>query len=153
MQIEIAIEINAPISAVWEVFGERFVDIYQWATSVDKSIIDRPVGEGAVRTCDIKKVGPVPAGQVTEKVTLFDSEKYALTYLVMSGVPGFMRRIENAWTFEKLGTDKTRATSLLTVDIAWYMLPMAFVVKQGLKKSVGNFIQELATHVETVSKK
>jgi hypothetical protein len=149
MQLKTTIEINAPISATWDVFGERFADIGEWADAVVKSVIDRPVAQGAVRTCDIKAVGPVPAGQVTEELTEFDREKHKLTYVVTSGSPGFMRHIDNAWTFEALGPKRTRATSVVTFKVAWYMAPMSPVMKMQLGKSLKGFVRELATKVES----
>ncbi|MEE8437543.1 MAG: SRPBCC family protein, partial [Candidatus Neomarinimicrobiota bacterium] len=82
MKITTTIEINAPASAVWDVLGERFADVSEWAESILKSSINGPLERGAVRTCDIKAVGPVAAGQITEELTHFDRESFALTYNV-----------------------------------------------------------------------
>ncbi|KAJ1415189.1 hypothetical protein B484DRAFT_161465 [Ochromonadaceae sp. CCMP2298] len=60
----------------------------------------------------------------------------ALTYLVLSGVPGFMRRVENAWVITPIDANSCRITSTASFTLAWYImplyLPMYFQLKGGL---------------------
>lgn len=72
MKIETTVEIDASASKAWEVFGEKFEDVSDWAESIVKSSLNGPLKQGAVRTCDIKSIGPIAAGQVTEELTHFD---------------------------------------------------------------------------------
>ena len=116
MKIQTTLDIDAPASAVWHLLGEQFDDVAEWSATINKSSLDRPLGEGAVRTCDLKAFGPVPAGQVTEELTRFDRGSRSLTYVVRSGVPGFMRFVENAWTVEALDEIRSRVTSRATFN-------------------------------------
>jgi hypothetical protein len=81
-----------------------------WAESLTATSMDGgvAVAQGALRTCDLKSFGPVAAGKIQEELTEYDSEKMALTYLVLSGVPGFMRRVTNAWVITPI--DENRYT-------------------------------------------
>jgi hypothetical protein len=148
MKIQTDLEFNAPASTAWRVFGEQFADVSVWADAIEDSAIDRPVALGAVRTCDLKAVGPFPAGQVTEELTVFDSGSRSLSYVVLSGVPGFMRFIENAWTIEAIDDGRSRITSVLTVNVAWWGLPMVPLVRGQLKGSVRGFVEQFAAHIE-----
>ena len=118
MEIKTTLDIDAPASAVWKVLGEQFADVGEWASSINKSSIDGPLGKGAVRTCDLKAFGPVPAGKVTEELTKFEHESRSLTYVVLSGVPGFMRFVENVWTVDELDDNRARVTILCTFRLA-----------------------------------
>jgi hypothetical protein len=148
MQIETTTEINASADAVWHVFGERFEDISHWADGVVKSRLDGPVGQGAVRTCDIKQVGPIPAGQVTEELTVFEREARELTYVVRSGVPPMMESIVNAWTIEPLGPNRCRITSVATFHLKWWARPASVFLRFPMRRALRDFAGELRSHVE-----
>ena len=148
MKIQTTIEINAPAAAVWDVFGEQFADVSVWADGVVKSSLAGTLGNGAVRTCDIKGVGPVPASQVTEELTVFDRETHALTYELRSGVPPMMTFIENAWTIERLGDDRCRVTSRATFSLKWWAVVMTPLMRFPLVRGVRDFCTQLRQHVE-----
>jgi len=148
MQITTTIDINAPASAAWVIFGDRFAEISEWSDAITKSSIDRDLGEGAIRTCDVKAFGPVPAGQFTEELTHFDPASRSLTYVVLSGTPGFMRYVDNAWTFEGLGDDRCRITSIATFEFVWWMVPMTPLMRMSMSRSVRKFTEQLGEHVE-----
>ncbi len=132
MKIQTVGTIDAPAPAVWRVLGEQFGEVSNWADAIVASSLDRPLGEGAVRTCDLKATGPLPAGQVTEELTHFNSGAKALTYVVRSGVPKFMRHVENAWTVEAIDDKHSVVKSDVTLRMAWYMLPMAPMIRKQL---------------------
>ena len=144
MKIRTSLEIEAPASAVWHVLGEQFGEM-SWFSAVVKTSIDRLVEAGAVRTCDIKGTGPVKAGQVVEELTHFDRDSRSLTFVIRSGVPGFMRLVENAWTVEELGDGGCKASSVVTIKLAWYALPMAPLIKMQLGRTLRSFLQALET--------
>ena len=148
MLIQTSIEINAPASAAWEVLGERFADVSEWADSIVKSSLDGPLDEGAVRTCDIKSVGPIPAGKIKEELTHFDRDSRSLTYLVLSGAPNVMKNIENAWSIEDLGNDRCKVTSRVTVNMKWWALPLAPLMRFPLIRAVRDFLGQLKRRVE-----
>ncbi len=148
MLIETTIEVDSPITNVWQLFGENFADIADWASAISESSLEGQLGEGAVRTCHLKAVGPFPAGVVTEELTTFDRRGYRLTYLVTSGVPAMMKRVENAWTFEDLAGGGTRITSRLEFRLQWWALLMTPVVYSQLKGTMAGFVKQLRRHTE-----
>lgn len=150
MKIITTKELNAPASVVWQVFGERFGDVADWTDAIAKSTLDGELKEGAVRTCDLKAFGPVPAGKITEELTRFQPSERALTYNVLSGLPKFIHQIENAWTLHDLGDGRTRVQSIATFDIAWWMVMMIPVMRGQMGKGLTAFVNELEAEVARV---
>lgn len=147
MQITTTIDTDLAPADLWRVFGEGFEHVSDWAHSIVASSLDSPLAVGAVRTCDLKATGPVVAGKVTERLTVFDPSARALTYVVTSGIPGFMRHLDNAWTFEALPSGGTRVTSAIKLEMAWWSMPMAPMVRSQLSKAVRGFIEQLEAYV------
>lgn len=143
MKIKTTIEINAPASAVWDVFGERFADVYKWAESILKSSIDGPLDRGVVRTCDVKGLGPI-----TEELTHFDRESHSLTYSVTSGAPNLMKSIENAWSIESQGDNRSKVTSQATFELKWWAFPLSPLMRISLSRTLRAFTEQLKQHVE-----
>ncbi|MFT5196918.1 MAG: hypothetical protein ACI9EW_004087 [Cellvibrionaceae bacterium] len=148
MKIKTTLEINAPAPAVWEVLGENFADVSEWADSITKSSINGPLGNGVVRTCDLKGFGPVADGQVKEKMTHFDRESHTMTYIIVSGVPNLMKSIENAWRIEALGDSQCLVTSQAVFNFKWWALPLSLPMRIPLSRGVKEFIQQLSNQVE-----
>ena len=148
MIVQTTIDVDAPVATVWQLFGEQFGEIADWASSIERSRLDRGLGEGAVRTCDLVATGPFPASVVTEELTTFDRDAHRLTYLVLSGLPGMMKRVENAWSLDDLGGGRTRITSRLDFRLAWWALPMVPVVNNQMKSALRGFVGELQAHTE-----
>ena len=145
MKIRTSREMKAPASAVWHVLGEQFGEISNWVDAVVKSTMDRDVGVGATRTCDIKAVAPLPAGQIVEELTHFDRDSRSLTFVIRSGVPGFMRFVENAWVVEDLGDGRSKASSVITIKLAWWAFLMAPIIKIQLGGTIRGLFPDLET--------
>lgn len=148
MRIQTTHEIDAPAAAVWDLLGEKFADVSEWADSIVKSSIDRPLGKGAVRTCDLKAFGPVPAGQITEELTVFNRDDRALTFVVHTGLPGFMRFVENAWSVESIDGNHSRVMSRATFRLAWWMVPLSPLLRFQLGRGLRGFVVNLASTVK-----
>jgi hypothetical protein len=150
MQITTIIEANASAADSWHVLGEQFGDI-SWAKPVLKSSLDGPLGEGAVRTCDIKAIGPIPAGQVTEEITHFDRDDHSLTYVLSSGLPAPMKYSDNVWTIEDLGSGRSKVTSVGTFKFKWWALWMSLLMRIPMKRAVRGLMNEFKGQVEARS--
>lgn len=144
MHITIEKDLNAPVEAIWHLFGERFAEIGQWADFLVGSSIDGPLQAGSTRTCNLKTPS---AGSdiIQERITRFDRDKRELGYVITTGMPGFMRHVENNWTLQPLSGDRTRATSVLTVRTAWYAAPMRPMIRRQFSKLIEGFMKELET--------
>jgi hypothetical protein len=136
IQIETVGDITVSADAAWELFGERFGDISEWLESILASSLDREMGEGATRTCQLA------GGPLTEYVTKFDAKRRALTYEVTSGLPSVMKKVENAWTFEPTNGG-TRVTSVVTVEMPWFAAPMTPMVRKKLGSTMAGLIEQL----------
>jgi hypothetical protein len=152
MDIHTTLDIDAPVHVAWQIFGERFADVADWADAIEASSIAGPLEQGVVRTCDLRATPPFPASTVTEELTVFDRGEKRLTYVVMSGLPGMMRTVQNAWTFEDLGDDRTRVTSVVTAELAWWAWPMTPIVRRQLTGSVAPFVRQFGDHVEAAAR-
>ena len=142
MQLKNIHEINAPASAVWEVMGERFADIGDWSDTVLESSLDGPLAKGSTRTCRLK---PTPAGldTIQETITAFDRDRQHFAFDIVTGLPGFMRRVSSAWTIEAIGDNRTRAINVLTIEVAWWMAPMLPLIGRQFRNTIRLFIGEI----------
>ncbi len=149
MKVKTAHELNVPADAVWTLMGDRFAEIGEWSNTVVKSSIDGPLAPGSVRTCDLK---PTPAGldQIQEQITKFDRQGQSFAFLIVSGLPGFMRKVESEWTIEPLAGGRTRAINQLTIEVAWYMRPMAFMIRRQFQNTIKLFMREIETAARQV---
>jgi hypothetical protein len=143
MQVKASIEINATAEATWRVFGEDFGGIRNWLDAIISSSLDGELETGVTRTCNFPK-GLV----IKEELIHFDPKTRSLTYAILSGLPSFMLKVNNAWTIEDIGNNRSRATSVVTAKLAWYAIPMAPLVKIGLGKTLKGALAQLAAAVE-----
>jgi ribosome-associated toxin RatA of RatAB toxin-antitoxin module len=90
----------------------------------------------------------VKAGEIVEEVTHFDRDSMSVTYLVLAGLPGFMRRVENAWNIEKIEDNSCRITSSATFEMAWWILLMTPLMKIQMKGAIKSFLKELKATAE-----
>lgn len=147
MEIHTQMEIKAPATAVWEVFGERFAEVSQWSDAVLESSVDRPLDEGAVRTCKIDGFGPFPPGFVTEELTTFDRTQYLLNYTVTSGTPPILASVVNRWAIEQT-SDGCRIASHATFELNWWAKPLAPFLRGKLTSGLESFVVGLRDYVE-----
>jgi hypothetical protein len=136
MKIHTTRDIDAPASAVWLVLGEQFGEISQWFDGVVKSELDGELAKGATRVCDIKAVGPFPAGQMTETLSEFDRQKKVLTYVVETGGPPFLAHLQNRWVLEANDARSSIATSTVTYRLKWWAKPFGLLIATAMRKSI-----------------
>ena len=74
MEMRAEILINAPAGDAWEVIGERFGDISEWASAITESAMDGLPRAGRVRTCHVAGSGPAAPGVIKERIVVFDPE-------------------------------------------------------------------------------
>ena len=142
MQLTNVHTINAPAAAVWELMGERFAEIGEWSDTVEASSLEGPLAAGSTRTCKLK---PTPAGldTIQETLTAFDRNRQHFAFDIVTGLPGFMKRVSSAWTIEVLDEQRTRATNVLTIEVAWWMRPMLPMIGRQFKNTIKMFIGEI----------
>jgi hypothetical protein len=150
MKIVIQRDLAVAVADVWDLLGERFADIGVWSDGVVKSQLDGPLAEGSLRTCELKP-SSAASGTVQERVSKFDRQARALSYVIVSGLPGFMRHVENNWTMEPLSATRSRVTSVVTIKMAWWMLPMSPVIRRQFSKLLSGFMTEIEANAGRMS--
>ncbi len=138
MRITEFIDIDATAATTWQIFGEDFADISNWLDAILSSSLDGDLAVGVTRTCKFAK------NDITEQITRFDRDARSLTYKINSGLPPFMRNVSNAWTIEELANGRSRATSAVAADLAWYILPLYPLLKVGLRKTLRGALSQLS---------
>jgi hypothetical protein len=136
MDITNTIDIDAPINTTWQVLGEEFGEVSGWADPVAASSLDGPLGEGVTRTCDIKGIGPIAAGEVTEMLSEFNRQKKVLTYVIETGKPPFLTHMQNRWTLERRDAASSVANSTLNYRLKWWAIPFAPLIAIMMKKAL-----------------
>ncbi len=104
MEIRSQVTIKAPAERVWDAIGERFMDVSEWAAPITSSCpvgVDEP-GVGAIRACSIAPVGPIKAGVVKERLTVFDPTSMVFEYEAVEGMPEFVVRAVNRLRIERV---------------------------------------------------
>lgn len=142
MKIVVTRKLNASADAIWTLLAERFADIGEWAEFVERSQLEGDLGAGAVRTCELKP-SPVGSGTIKEKISHFDRGRQELSYIILSGLPGFVRFLENAWTMEALSGDRAEVRSAMTIRLAWWMAPLSPLIARQFRKTIHGFMSEL----------
>lgn len=116
----VVLKVNAPVTDVWRVIGERWGDVHRIIPSLSASrlLTDGPLGSGSRRSCTLAK--PVMGMEtVEERVESWDAGR-AFTY-VFDAPPWPMASVSNRWSLEPDG-DGTRLTltpSLVMRGGAW----------------------------------
>jgi hypothetical protein len=153
MDIINTIKINAPVDSAWQVLGEEFGQISDWAAPVLASSLDRPLDEGVVRTCDIRATGPFPEGRITETLSEFNRQKTTLTYVVKTGGPPFLSHLQNRWVLTANDAITSTASSTVTYQLKWWALPfspfIAALMKKAIKPTYTQFRDAVQAHYQS----
>ena len=102
------ISVNTPLKCsrdqAWHILAEGFGSIGTWSCSIAESSLEGELGVGATRTCvSAESFGPFKAGVVKETLTEFDEQAKIFTYQAVSGLPKFIARASNRWSFFEKG--------------------------------------------------
>ncbi len=148
MKIITELDVNASASRAWQVLGEEFGDVAGWSATLASSSLNGTLEVGAVRTCMGTGFGPFPPGAVTEELTHFDREKRAFTYVGRDGIPSFVRHAENAWSVVDTGGNTCQVRSEATLEVAWWLRPVAFLMPWMMRSDMRKFTEELRHMIE-----
>lgn len=135
--MKLAIEINAPADAVWELVGTRFGELSTWANPVHASTMLEP----DLRRCQTS------LGTVHERVLAFDDAARTLTYEAVVRPP-WMKRGVNRWTVTPLGAGRCRVESVATIEVhAGEMLRLVGLLPRLVRMS--RTLDDLRVYAET----
>lgn len=151
MDLSLEVEIAAPAARVWEVLGERFLHVSEWAAPIASSCaVDdatRPA-VGVTRACTVEAFGPFPPGQVEERLVAFDERARTFTYEAARGLPAFVGRAANTWTVEETGPASCRVTSRAVLELRGPLTVLQWPMACVLRRSGARVAEELKVFVE-----
>lgn len=142
------VEVQVPASQAWQLLGEEFGEIAQWALSITKSSLNGPLQEGVVRSCEISGFGPFQASTITEELVHFDRDTLSFRYQARAGLPPLMAHAENHWQVHETGPQSCRITSQAKLQLAWWAWPMSPLLKLQIKRESQGFLQQLRHRLE-----
>ena len=103
MRIPRTVDVAATAQQVWQLLGPEFPGIASWARLVSSS---SPTPDG--RRCDV--TGVPGTSHLVERLTAYDDDHRALAYVVVAGMPGFVREAGNAWSVAAAGPEASQVT-------------------------------------------
>ena len=151
MQVRRRIVVNQSIDSVWQVVAIDFDKIGDIITAVNSSALDhtiQPLVEGAPaggRVCSTDNLG-----EIKEIITRFDERKKLLSYQAdVSGLPKFVKNLENNWSLNSLGDNKTEIKMRIEGNLAGIGVLMTPVMKVWLGKIGQKTLEEVKYYAET----
>ena len=147
MQVQSVIEIDAPVELVWSKIS-NLADIQNWTVTVNESHYhtDTQRGVGAGRTCDVKGFGTLVENVLQWK----ENESFRLS---LEGLPAIVKEASGRWQLESLGTDRTRATTMIEMQTRYG--PIGTLIEKlmlgpKLGKTVKSVQREFKAYVEGI---
>ena len=148
LELRTQIELDAPASVAWRVLGEEFGSVGEWASSLRSSSLDRELGAGAHRTCEVQGFGPFPPGTIIEELLEFDREAMRFSYRPTAGMPPMFLGAQNRWSVEVIDERRCRVRSHASIELRWWALPLAKLLARSICSGVDGFAEELRHRVE-----
>lgn len=147
MEIERKFTVNVPVQQVWDILGNRFHDVGDWATGIRASRRLDATGPAGVphRQCDVPSLGTI-----TERVDTFDENARTFSYTVIEGAPGFAKHMGNTWWVRPVGDRKTEISFCLRAElkpVADFF--MGWMMKRQMSKLCDEVCADLRTFIET----
>ncbi len=148
IDIHMEMELEAPASEAWNVLAEHFGEVSEFASGVQASSLDREVGVGAVRNCEVPGFGPFDPSQITEELTEFDPARMKYAYQAGGELPPMIPGSKNRWSIEELGPNRCRVKSHASVELQWWAFPIASLLGWAIRAEVLRFGEDLRHRVE-----
>ena len=153
MKVKLDLDINAPAEKVWQVLGQQFAEIDNWATIVEAS---RPLEMDEVPAeYQVATEAPVP-GRVT-KTPLAELREVLVSYsdaareLVFQGIdkPFFASFAQNHSKVSENGPDRSTVTFEIEMGIKGIFNLFSPLLSRRFHATYSRVQQDLKTFVET----
>lgn len=114
MKIYLQQNINAPAETVWQIVGQQFANVADWASSLEYSHAinpdDVPVGVQVALTAPVAgRVTPNPLGELIEILTHYSDDERTFTFTTF-GLPSVIARMDNTTKVVELAQNQSRVT-------------------------------------------
>jgi hypothetical protein len=150
VEMRAQITVAVPAGQAWALVGEQFGQIADWASPITESVLDRPVGEGAVRTCHVRGFGPVRPGVIRERLLSYDPDTRSLSYEAQ-GLPRYMNRAVNRWSVRSADEGTCAISVHATVSTHPLLRPLGPALRWRLRRSSAGVLDELVHRLQTGS--
>jgi len=148
MNLEFEVRVATPAARAWELVGEHFGAISEWAAPIAASSLDAELGVGAVRTCSLEAFGPVPAGEIQQRLVAFTPSAMSLTYEAIAGMPSFIGRATNTWSVVADGSGACRIRTQAHLELRGLARLFSFLLKWQFAAGGARVLSELKHRLE-----
>lgn len=131
MRIIRKLSIAKPVEEVWEVLGNQFGKIDNWASIISHSEVSGPSKLSGV-DYSIRST-KTTQGDTQQELTGFDPDNYSISYKSISGTPPIIKQVEAHWVLKENGTNKTE----LVLDFKAQMKGLGFLIAPLAKIKLG----------------
>lgn len=139
--------INRNIELVWNIMGEDFANVHQWATNFTDS---KASGEKKFDGLDYSSRTTITErGTTVQTLDAYSPEKFSLEYTITEGAPEIAKVASSKWSLEKISDNETK------VILDFYLEPkmelpaeMAEKVKMGIYMGAKTIAEELKYFLE-----
>jgi hypothetical protein len=149
MEIKVSVLIKADFDKIWHTAADQFTHVDRWASNVRESEgktiqgyaqFDAPCNE---RTCQTS------FGMAVERVVDWSKKEQHLAYEVTKGMPFFVKKGVNRWSFESVGANDVRFTMRMEMELLpIFSLLMGPLMKAKLKRVMTESAEEFKFFVE-----
>lgn len=132
--ITTTIDIEASAADAWAVFGEGFGAWADWAPGIDRSTLQGPLVEGAMRINETASLGTVE-----QELVRYEPHERALAY-EMRTLPPMFTHLRNDWVIEASGPSRCR----LEGDARFVVAAQAEAMRDKLEAKMGVTLEVFA---------
>jgi len=148
MDLRGEVVINAPAQAAWDVLGERFGHIGEWATPITSSCLEGEPAVGAIRTCQFAGFGPFKAGTIQERLVEFEPAAMSLAYESAEGMPRFVKSAVNRWSVHPRSEASCLVRTHATLELRGPLRLVQSLLAWRLQADGASVLEDLRYQVE-----
>ena len=131
MRIIKELSISKPVEEVWEILGNQFGEIDNWASLISHSEVS---GEAKLPGVNYSiRSTKTTQGDSQEELTGFNPDKHEISYKSISGTPAIIKQVRAHWSLKEEGTNKTQ----LRLDFTAEMKGLGFILAPIVKIKMG----------------
>ena len=132
------VTINKSIEDVWEVLGNQFGAISNWASVISESKV---YGASKLKGLTYsQRETNTTQGITVQEMTSFNPEQYSLSYKTVSGTPFFIKNMNAKWGLSKKNDGSTQLN--MNIDIETKGI-LGFILTPIVKVKLGKLGDEL----------
>ena len=138
--------INKPVEEVWEVLGNQFGQISNWASLIKESKV---YGDSKLSGVNysIRETNTLK-GITKQEITSFEPVKHSLSYKSISGTPPIIKEVRAHWSLKKNESNNTMLVMDFTADMKGLGFILVPIVKKKLSKIGDELLEELKYYLE-----